>query len=318
MVNFRPMKSALISIIIPVYNTESTLARCVDSALSQTYPNCEIVIVDDGTPDSAGAIADGYASRFDNVSVVHKTNAGLAEARRSGVMEAKGEYVIHLDSDDELLPEAVLFLYEKIRNQDLDIAYGSYIRIDEKGVENIVPFKNDVVMNGEEFLKYNIELNARCASWGSLSRRSLWLNDIYPPADMKLPSEDVLINIKLSQYATRVGLFNKPVCRYYYNSQSLTSTGALSQVDKWNTYFKIVEENLKERGLLVKYESLLYTLKIDRLAFYVTGLDTKDSWVKSVINDNRYRLPLKHRILKALMRYPSVWEPLRSIKRKLL
>lgn len=311
------MDSSLVSIIIPVYNTENTLARCVDSALAQTYPNCEIVIVDDGSPDGAGAIADSYASSNSNVRVVHKVNAGLAEARRSGVIEAKGEFIIHLDSDDQLLPDAVAFLFEKCKAQGLDMAYGSHIRVDENNHESVVPFASEDIMTGEQFLKYNIELNAKCASWGSLSLRSLWLNDIYPPDNMKLPSEDVLINVKISQYISRVGLFNHPVCRYYYNSQSLTSTGVLSQVDKWQVYFEVLEQNLDSRGVLELYLPLLYKVKIDRLAFYVTGLDVQHSWVKSILRDNRYNLPFKHRLLRFLMRFPRLWEPLRSLKRRL-
>lgn len=310
------MSDALVSIIIPVYNTEKTLPQCIDSALAQTYSNCEIVIVDDGTPDSAGDIADDYAQSHENIRVVHKQNAGLAEARRSGVEVAKGHYIIHLDSDDEMLPDAVEFLIGKCRDLNLDMCYGSHIRINERGEENVVPFHADMVMSGDEFLEYNIGLNARCASWGCLSRRELWLEDIYPPHDRKMPSEDVIINIKISQYVEKVGLYNHPVCRYYYNSQSLTSTGALSKIDNWKAYFLLIEQELHSRGLLEKYESLLHTVKVDRLAFYVTDLDVSDSWVKSIINDRRYSLPAKHRILKALIRFPWLWEPLRGLKRK--
>ncbi len=77
-----------ISIIIPIYKTEATLPRCVDSALAQSYTPIEIVLVDDGTPDNADKIADRYASEYANVVVVHQKNAGLAEARRSGIKAA--------------------------------------------------------------------------------------------------------------------------------------------------------------------------------------------------------------------------------------
>ena len=74
--------SAKVSIIIPVYKTEATLPRCIDSALAQTYSNIEIVLVDDGSPDRAGEIADQYAAKHPNIVVVHKKNGGLAEARK--------------------------------------------------------------------------------------------------------------------------------------------------------------------------------------------------------------------------------------------
>ncbi len=313
------MKSPLISIIIPVYNTEGTLARCVDSALAQTYDNCEVVIVDDGTPDNAGAIADDYASRYDNMRVVHKQNAGLAEARRSGVNEAKGDYIIHLDSDDTMLPDAVEYLLSKCKEHNLDIAYGNYIRINEDGKKNEVCFPDDsMILTGEEFMMYNIKPVGICANWGCLAKRELWLNDsIYPPSDTKLPSEDILINIKISKFVEKVGLFNHPVCYYYYNSQSLSITGSLSQLDKWKQYFSIIETELKSRNLFKKYESIFLCMKIESMAFYYNGLDTSDPWVKSIIKDKRFKLPPKSRLLQFLIQYPRLWEFLRDTKRRI-
>ena len=312
------MESPLISIIIPVYNTESTLARCIDSALAQTYKNCEVIIVDDGSPDGAGAIADDYASRCDNVRVVHKTNAGLAEARRSGVIEAKGEYIIHLDSDDTMLSDAVEYLLSKCEELDLDIAYGNYIRVNERGQENEVSFPNDsMILTGEGFMEYNITPVGICANWGCLAKRELWLQNIYPPSDTKLPSEDIIINVKLSRYVERVGLFNHPVCCYYYNSQSLSITGALSQLDKLKEHFSIIGEELKARNLFEKYESNFLRMKIDRMAFYVNDLDTTDPWVKDIIKDRRFKLPAKARLLQFLIQYPRLWIFLRDTKRRI-
>ena len=312
------MQSTLVSIIIPVYNTEKTLSRCIDSALAQTYPNCEIVIVDDGTPDNAGDIADGYAERYDNVRVIHKQNAGLAEARRTGVQAANGDYVIHLDSDDELLPDAVEFLLSKSEELNLDIAYGNYVRIDEKGNKSEVFFPDDAkVLNGQEFMEYSIYGKGICANWGCLANREMWLHDIYPPSETKLPSEDVLINVKISRYAERVGLFNHPVCCYYYNSQSLSNTGVLSQLTKWKEYFSIIDNELVSRNLFEEYESKLLIMKIERLAFYLRNLDTSDTWVRNIINDRRFKLPAKTRLLQILIKYPRLWEFLLDFKRRI-
>jgi glycosyltransferase involved in cell wall biosynthesis len=312
------MNQPKVSIIIPVYNTEKTLARCVDSALAQTYKNCEVIIVDDGTPDGAGVIADDYATRHDNVRVIHKQNAGLAEARHSGVKEAKGEYIIHLDSDDELLPDAVEYLLAKCEEQNLDIAYGSYIRINERGQKSVVSFPNDsTILTGEGFLEYNITPVGICANWGCLAKKELWLQDIYPPSDTKLPSEDILINIKLSRFVERVGFFNHPVCYYYYNSQSLSITGSLSRLDKWKEYYSIVEKELMSRNLLEKYESTLLSMKIFHISFCMNNLDTSDKWVKSIIENKKFKLSFKYRLIQYLIQYPRLWEFLRDTKRRL-
>ena len=96
-----------ISVIVPVYKTEATLPRCIDSVLAQTYRDFELLLVDDGSPDRAGEICDEYAARYDIIRVVHKQNAGLAEARKTGVHNALGEFIVALDSDDALPPHAL-------------------------------------------------------------------------------------------------------------------------------------------------------------------------------------------------------------------
>ena len=96
--------SSLVSVIIPAYNASPFLSRSVASALSQTYENIEVVIVDDGSTDDTGAIADGLAAQDSRVKVVHQENRGLAEARRSGIKAATADYLIHLDADDDIDP----------------------------------------------------------------------------------------------------------------------------------------------------------------------------------------------------------------------
>lgn len=100
------MKHPLFSIIIPIYNTEKYLRRCVDSACCQTYENIEIILVDDGSPDECPKICDEYAALDERIKVVHKSNGGLSDARNAGMRIAEGEYVIFLDSDDTLFANA--------------------------------------------------------------------------------------------------------------------------------------------------------------------------------------------------------------------
>ena len=89
-----------ISVIIPIYNTEKYLARCVDSILCQKYSNLEIILVNDGSTDSCAQICDDFAKKDDRVKVIHKQNGGLASARKAGIRVATGDYVFNLDSDD--------------------------------------------------------------------------------------------------------------------------------------------------------------------------------------------------------------------------
>lgn len=92
----------LVSIIVPVYKVEKYLPTCIDSILAQTYKNTEIILVDDGSPDNSGIICDVYSHKYNNISVIHQTNAGLSAARNNGIKKATGDFIMFVDSDDEL------------------------------------------------------------------------------------------------------------------------------------------------------------------------------------------------------------------------
>ena len=92
--------SPMFSIIIPVYNVENELARCIDSIINQTFGNFELILVDDGSPDNSGSICDEYAKNDSRVQVIHKANGGVSSARNTGLKIAKGEYIWFVDSDD--------------------------------------------------------------------------------------------------------------------------------------------------------------------------------------------------------------------------
>lgn len=112
-----------VSVIIPVYNVEKYLNECVDSVLSQTYQNFEIILVDDGSTDKSGDICDKYASDDDRIKVVHKENGGLSDARNCGLKEAQGEYIYFLDSDDFICETALEEAYTKIEKEKCDFVF---------------------------------------------------------------------------------------------------------------------------------------------------------------------------------------------------
>ena len=122
------------SVIIPVYNTEKYLHRCIDSVLAQTYQDFELLLIDDGSKDSSGAICDEYAAKDARVRVFHKENGGVSSARNLGLDNAQGKYLMFLDSDDFWLQDDVLeVLIEKAEENDLDIIRGEYSAMHEDG-----------------------------------------------------------------------------------------------------------------------------------------------------------------------------------------
>lgn len=121
-------ESALVSIIVPVYSVEAYLPECIDSLLTQTYTNLEIILVDDESPDRCGEICDSYSQRDSRVKVIHKKNGGAASARNVGIEAAKGDYICFVDSDDVVLPEYIQHLYEHISQCGADIAVCSFVQ----------------------------------------------------------------------------------------------------------------------------------------------------------------------------------------------
>ena len=145
----------LISVIIPVYKTANYLPRCLDSVLSQTYTNLEIILVDDGSPDNSGNICDEYAKRDNRIVVIHQMNQGVSAARNAGLKIAKGDYIGFIDSDDYIHTNMYQKLYELIKETNADLAQCRY---QERFPDDIKePYKyiisNKIISNRIESIK---------------------------------------------------------------------------------------------------------------------------------------------------------------------
>ena len=116
----------IFSVIVPIYNIEKYIRRCIDSVLSQSFTDFELILVDDGSPDRCGAICDEYAEKDRRIKVIHKENGGLVSARQAGIKVASGDYIFHLDGDDAILPDALESAYKIICDTDADIISFSY------------------------------------------------------------------------------------------------------------------------------------------------------------------------------------------------
>ena len=112
----------LISLVVPIYNVEEYLHQCVDSLLKQTYPNFEIILVDDGATDNCPQICDEYAKADSRIKVFHKVNGGLADARNYGATKAQGEYISFIDSDDYVSTDYISYMYAILKKYQADIA----------------------------------------------------------------------------------------------------------------------------------------------------------------------------------------------------
>lgn len=127
----------MVSIIVPIYNTEKYLDKCVESIMRQTYTNTEIILVDDGSTDNSGIMCDKFARKDDRIKVIHKINGGLVSARKAGLEIANGEYILNIDSDDWIETAMVEELLKIAERYDVDIVTSGLIR-EEKGFISIV------------------------------------------------------------------------------------------------------------------------------------------------------------------------------------
>jgi len=121
------MKNPLITIIIPVYKVEQYLEKCLDSVINQDYPYLEIILVDDGSPDSSGKICDEYAKNDKRIVVIHKLNGGLSDARNVAINAALGEYITFVDSDDFIEEDYISTLLNLVQKYDADIAVSPFL-----------------------------------------------------------------------------------------------------------------------------------------------------------------------------------------------
>ena len=162
--------SPLISIIVPVYDVEPYLRKCIDSILIQSYRDLEIILVDDGSPDNCGAICDEYAEKDKRIKVIHKKNGGLSDARNAGLDIATGEYIGFVDSDDWVMPDMYEYLYKAVKEYDADMSVCGYYDYWGKTISG--RYCQDIqVYKGQEGIKALLDLKFGNYVWNKLYKR---------------------------------------------------------------------------------------------------------------------------------------------------
>ena len=139
----------LISIIVPVYNVEEYLDKCVDSIINQTYTNLEIILVDDGSPDNCPAMCDEWAEKDNRIKVIHKENGGLSDARNSGIEASNGKWVYFIDSDDYVSEDTIEKLYKVAIVNNCDMAIGRYVEVCD-GIEKEAEYSNQIYIYSQD------------------------------------------------------------------------------------------------------------------------------------------------------------------------
>lgn len=216
------MANDLISIIIPVYNVEPYLQRCLHSVVSQTYQNLEIILVDDGSMDRSGRICDEWALRDDRLTVIHKENGGLSSARNAGIDIASGRYIGFVDSDDYIEPTMYEVLLRAIEDNGAQIACCGRNRIEGHCVT--AQHSNDALrlMSGEEAIQQLLIGGlVEEAAWDKLYWSELFEGRRYPVGEV---NEDIVLTISLLGECSAVVHVGVPLYNYCQNSGSITNS----------------------------------------------------------------------------------------------
>jgi glycosyltransferase involved in cell wall biosynthesis len=217
-------KHPIISIIVPVYKTERYLPKCLDSILSQTFIDFELILVNDGSPDGSGIICDSYLAKDLRVKVIHKPNGGASTARKSGVEAAKGKYIGWVDADDYIAPDLFSTLFTLAENYDADITECQYVMVRGNEKQRSGEEESLIAGNGDLILKQFFSARMKPAFWNKLYKSELFSKIQFPDRQLHV---DFYINMQFALMP--LTYVRTSEAKYYYmvreNSYTTTYTG---------------------------------------------------------------------------------------------
>ena len=221
-----------VSIIVPAYNAEKTIGRCVESILHQTYPDFELLLMDDGSTDGTPDIIDRYAAQDPRVRAIHKENSGVSDTRNQGLFLSKGTYIQFLDADDWIVPDATrLFVRAMEENNGCDMVIADFYRVIDKRMSQKGDIDEERLITREEYAEYMMHNPADYyygVLWNKFFRRSMIVQ-----YDLKMDinlswAEDFIFNMEYILHTDRIYVLKVPVYYYVKTEGSLVTQNSLS------------------------------------------------------------------------------------------
>ena len=259
-----------VSIIVPVYNAEATISRCIESIINQEYRDFELLLIDDGSTDSSGTICDRYAAEDSRIRLIHKENTGVSETRNMALDLACGTYLQFLDSDDWITPNATRLFVEEAERYHCDMVISDFYRVVGKRVAHKGDIDDDCVLTQEEFSAHMLQNPADFyygVLWNKLYRR-----DIVEKYHLRMNPEiswceDFMFNLEYIRHAEVFYALQVPVYYYVKTKGSLASQGmSISKTIKmklmvfeyYNNFYKhVLDEDDYEKNRLQVYRFLV-------------------------------------------------------------
>lgn len=325
-------ENPLVSIIVPVYQVERYLDRCVKSIVAQTYRNLEVILVDDGSPDRCGEMCDRYAEKYANIQVIHQENQGLSVARNHAVPVSKGEYITFVDSDDYITPDYVEYLVRLAQTYHADVSAGGFVYQYENRPQATPrdETKAGFCATEEALSQMNYGKDFSVFAWGKLYKRKLVEAHPYPAGKLY---EDVATTYKIVGDSSGIAYGNKQIYYWLQRAGSTTRGGfsekQLDGLEAVERQLDYIAQNFAAALPAAKYRHTAKAVELMSVCF-ASGGDKKvfqilkthmDQYSKEVLKDKAAKKSMKLRIVAAgLGYYPAkvVFRVHEKIKEKMV
>lgn len=261
-------KNELISIIVPVYNVEKYIDKCINSILLQTYQHIEIILVDDGSIDNSGVICDNYQKKDCRIKVIHKKNGGLSDARNVGIEFSKGKYITFIDSDDYIEKNYIEFLYKILKTNEAEISICDfkYISEYERLMNKISNSKKEIIYSKKEALKeLCTDKTFPNSAWGKLYLKNLFEDIRYPKGRI---FEDIPTTYKLFSKCNKIVYGDWALYNYLYREKAISKSEfnlrRLDAIDFTNEMTNYIEKefpDLNEECRRKRFVEAIYAYK---------------------------------------------------------
>lgn len=312
----------LVSIVIPIYNVERYLDRCVQSATNQTYKNLEIILVDDGSPDHCPAICDAWAQRDSRIKVIHKENAGLGEARNTGVRYATGKYLFFWDSDDYVACNTVEKCVCTAQEFGVDtVVYGRNSVYPDGTVKEEANHITKSIYEGQEIINdflpglFNYGVGFGVSACGKMFSTHIFKDaDLRFESERAVISEDAVFSLEYFAVASKVAVIPDKLYFYFRNDKSLTRAFKEDRQLKNNAFLQKCIDKARTLGLpaetaehiKARYHGMTLGTMLQIVRAELPSKEKRKK-LRSIYKDNVLRETLTFRVIRLDAFFPRVF-----------
>lgn len=250
----------MISIVVPVYKAESYISRCIDSILTQTYSNWELILVDDGSPDLSGAICDRYAELDSRIIVIHKINGGVSAARNTGLQHVSGTWVMFVDADDWISSDCLESCYKEVTENNLDAIQFSHTISFADGKSEFQQKSTTPILSPDQYIEretFNV-----CIGGGLYNTKIIRDKALEFLTELKL-AEDQIFVLNYFMYSKRLKYLDRPMYFYFQNESSAVHNK--NSIDLLNAFNSLWELSKTWKPIVPFVNTMCVTYIIDMI-----------------------------------------------------